>query len=66
MVYACLTHLLNSYLVQLIQVYQAVNHLRVTIARTKQSADVYYRALQTTLDILKDLPVTYRRRLQVP
>ena len=60
MVYACLTHLLNSYLVELIQIHQAVNQLHTMIARTGQPVDVYYRALQTTLEILKDSSVTYR------
>ncbi|RWR85184.1 serine/threonine-protein phosphatase 7 long form [Cinnamomum micranthum f. kanehirae] len=46
-----------------IDVHRAVNHLRAAIARTGQPADVYYRALQTTLEILEDLPVTYKRRL---
>ena len=66
MVSVCLTYLLNLYLIRMIQVHQAVNHFRATTRRPRQLADVYYWALQITLKIMKDPPVTYRRRLQGP
>ena len=42
-----------------LQIFRVKDHLRAMIARMDQPADFYYRALQTTLEILDGLPVTY-------
>ncbi|RWR94760.1 serine/threonine-protein phosphatase 7 long form [Cinnamomum micranthum f. kanehirae] len=43
-------------------IHRAKDHIRATLARTDEPSDFYIRALQTTLEILDGLPVTYRRR----
>ncbi|RWR93234.1 serine/threonine-protein phosphatase 7 long form isoform X1 [Cinnamomum micranthum f. kanehirae] len=43
-------------------IHRAKDHIRATLARTDEPSDFYIRALQTTLEILDGLPVTYCRR----